>query len=231
MNLVKELFRLDNLEHPELFSGNQPWDPIARLPDYLETHATENVQAELHASAIIEGSVSIGANSKIDARAVIRGTVFIGEGCYVGGSLIRDSIIEEGALVGNGCEIGRSILLKGAKVYHNSVVLDSILGADVSIGGGTLLGNTNVNDTNIHVQWNDERVDTGLMRLGPLVGDRSRFGMGGLIYPGVILGHDSLIGAGVHLIGSHPPNSYVKALQTVRAVVRRRHQASGDEGA
>ena len=229
MNQMRDLFGLENLEHPELFSGDQPWDPIARLPDYLEKHATENVQAELHSSAIIEGPVSIGANSKVDARAVIRGCVFIGEGCYVGGSLIRDSIIEEGALVGTGCEIGRSILLKGAKVYHNSVVLDSILGADVSIGGGTLLGNTNVDDSNIHAQWKDRRIDTGLVRLGPLIGDRTRFGMGALIYPGVILGHDSVIGAGVHLIGSHPPNSYVKVVQTVRAVVRRRRQAPGDE--
>jgi NDP-sugar pyrophosphorylase family protein len=221
MNHASDLFNLDNLEHPELFVGTYPWTPTVRLMDYLQTHAREAVAGELHPAAIVEGSVTIGAASKIDAGSVVRGATLIGRECFVGGALVRDSIIESGALIGNGCEIARSIIMRGAKIYHNSVVLDSIVGRDVSIGGGTLLGNTNINDSTVHVVWSEKRVDTGLPRLGAIVGDGCRFGMGCLIYPGAMLGKNSVIGAGVHLIGSHPPHSYVKALQTIRSVVRR----------
>ena len=221
MNNVTDLFDLTNIDHSSLFDGEFPWEPLARLMAYLEENARSDVRGDVHSAAVVEGRVSIGARTKVDARAVVRGSVLIGEDCFIGGSLVRDSIIESGALIGNGCEIARSIVLKGAKIYHYSGVLDSIVGTDANIGGATQLGNTNLNDSTVHVDWADQRMDTGLMKLGPLIGDNCRFGLGCLLNPGTILGKNSLIGLGVHLTGSHPPRSYVKALQTIRSVVRR----------
>lgn len=221
MDSVADLFDLTNIDHSHLFEGELPWEPLMRLLDYLEEHARSDVRGDVHRAAVVEGQVSIGTGTRIDAGAVVRGSVLIGENCFIGGSLVRDSIIESGALIGNGCEIARSIVLKNGKIYHYSGVLDCIIGANANIGGATQLGNTNINDSTIHVDWAGERVDTGLMKLGPLIGDDCRIGMGALIYPGTILGRNSLIGAGVHLRGSHPPRSYVKAIQTIRAVVRR----------
>ncbi len=220
MNCTSDLFDLSASPHAALFAGPHPWQAIHRLAGYLDERAEAQVRAEVHPSAVVEGRVTAGATTTIDALAIVRGCVWIGEGCFIGRALVRDSIIEAGAVIGNGCEVARSILLKGAKVFHNSVVLDSVLGTDVQVGGGTLLANSNLNDSSVHVAWDEQRVDTGLMKLGPMIGDGCKLGMGCLIYPGALLGKQSIVGAGVHLIGSHAPHSYIKALQTVRAVVR-----------
>lgn len=75
----------------------------------------------------------------------------------------------------------------------------------MNVGGGTLLGNLNLKDAAICVNWNERRVDTGMTKLGSILGDGCKVGMGCLFYPGVVLGKNSIVGAGVHLNGSYPP--------------------------
>lgn len=224
MNELRDLFNPSGTTHPALFAAAEPWEPIRRLAGYLQAETDGEVRADVHPTAVIEGRVSIGASTKVDALAIVRGTVIVGENCFIGRALVRDSLIESGVLIGNGCEIARSVILKGAQIPHNSVILDSIVGAGVNVGGGTLLGNLNLNNRKICVEWGERRVDTGLIKLGSILGDGCKVGMGCLIYPGVILGQESVVGAGVHLNGSYSPRTYVKAIQPTRTVTLKRRR-------
>ena len=81
--------------------------------------------ARIHPTAVIEGPVYIGRDAEIRPGAYLRGGVWIGERC----------------IVGTNTEIKRAILLPHAKAPHLNYVGDSILGADVNLGAGTILSN------------------------------------------------------------------------------------------
>ena len=81
--------------------------------------------ARIHPTAVIEGPVYIGRDVEIRPGAYLRGGVWIGDRCIVGANT----------------EIKRAILLPHAKAPHLNYVGDSILGADVNLGAGTILSN------------------------------------------------------------------------------------------
>ncbi len=81
--------------------------------------------ARIHPGVVLEGPLFIGCDVEIRPGAYIRGGAWIGDGCIVGAST----------------EIKRGILLPGAHAPHLNYVGDSILGAHVNLGAGTILSN------------------------------------------------------------------------------------------
>ena len=74
---------------------------------------------------MLEGPLRIGDDSEVRPGAYLRGGVWVGDGC----------------VVGTNTEVKRAILLAGAKAPHLNYVGDSILGANVNLGAGTILSN------------------------------------------------------------------------------------------
>ena len=80
------------------------------------------------------------------------------------------------------------MLLPGSKAPHFNYVGDSILGFGVNLGAGVKLSNVRNDGRGVIVTMEDgERIETGLRKLGSLIGDHSQLGCNVVTNPGAIL--------------------------------------------
>ncbi len=159
--------------------------------------------ARIHPNVVIEGPVFIGPEAEVRPGAYIRGGVWIGERC----------------VVGTNTEIKRAILLRHAKAPHLNYVGDSILGADVNLGAGTILSNFRHDGSTIRIPANGGRIDTGRRKLGAILGDGVLTGCNSVLHPGVVVGRGTQIYPGVQLRpGIYPEKSIIKLQQALEVV-------------
>ena len=139
-------------------------------------------------------------NVRVFENAVIRGPVYIGPNSVIGnGSLVRDY-----SHIGANCVVGYSTRVKNSYIgdgcwFHMSYIGDSIIAEGCSFGAGTTLANFRFDEGNISVRIGDELVDTGLDKLGAIIGSNSRTGINASVLPGIRIGPNSVIGPHVCL--------------------------------
>jgi UDP-N-acetylglucosamine diphosphorylase / glucose-1-phosphate thymidylyltransferase / UDP-N-acetylgalactosamine diphosphorylase / glucosamine-1-phosphate N-acetyltransferase / galactosamine-1-phosphate N-acetyltransferase len=155
--------------------------------------------------AVIIGPAWIGPDTEIRAGAIIRGNVIVGAGC----------------VLGNACEFKNSLLLDGVQTPHYNYVGDSILGTGVHLGAGAICSNLRLDKKNVVVRTDDSAIDTGLRKLGGIVGDRAEIGCNAVLNPGALLGPRSLVMPTVAFTGYLPPAMIAKSRSTVSLVERR----------
>jgi NDP-sugar pyrophosphorylase family protein len=159
--------------------------------------------ARIHPSVVIEGPVFIGRDVEIRPGAYIRGGCWIGDRCIVGANT----------------ELKRALLLPHAKAPHLNYVGDSILGADVNLGAGTILSNFRHDGGKIHIPMDGTRLDTGRRKLGAILGDGVLTGCNCVLHPGTVVGQGTQIYPGVQLRpGVYPAKSIVKLRQELEIV-------------
>ncbi len=138
----------------------------------------------IHSSASIGDFVTMEGPCYVGPNAIIRHSAYLR-----GGSWICD-----GAIVGNSSEVKNSILLPGSKAPHFNYVGDSILGFEVNLGAGTKLSNVRNDRRGVMVTVEGgSRIDSGLRKLGALIGDGSQLGCNVVTNPGSILMPGSMI--------------------------------------
>lgn len=160
--------------------------------------------ATIAPGAVIEGPVWIGPRATVRTGAYVRG------GCWIG----------DGAVVGANTEVKRSILFPTAKAPHLAYVGDSILGAKVNLGAGTVLSNFRHDGGQIaiphdsHDPHDDSPITTGRRKLGAILGDGVAIGCNSVLHPGVVMGRESQTYPGVMLrSGVYGERSLVKLRQ------------------
>jgi NDP-sugar pyrophosphorylase family protein len=208
-----------------LLPAERPWvllgDGLDRLLADLPSQA---IEARLGPDARVVGDrIAIGRGTRLEPGSLVEGPVFIGQdvvlrpGAYVrGGCWIGD-----GCVVGTNTELKRAVLLPGAKAPHLSYVGDSILGAGVNLGAGTILSNFRHDGGEITIPTQGGRIPTGRRKLGAILGDGVRTGCNSVLSPGVVVGRATRIYAGVVLRpGIYPADSIVKLRQDLLVVAR-----------
>jgi NDP-sugar pyrophosphorylase family protein len=133
-------------------------------------------------NAEIKGPCIIFEDAEIRQGAYIRGKVIVGKGC----------------VVGNSTEIKNSILFDNSKVPHYNYVGDSILGYMAHMGAGSICSNVKGDKSSITIKINDKTIDTGLKKLGAIIGDYGEIGCNSVLNPGTIIG----VGATVYPLSS-----------------------------
>jgi NDP-sugar pyrophosphorylase family protein len=212
------------------FDPDAPWallgEPLeaalARLPSAaIEVRLAPEVQlagdriaigrgARIHPGVVLEGPLWIGRDVEIRPGAYVRGGVWIGDGCVVGAST----------------EIKRAILLPGARAPHLNYVGDSILGAGVNLGAGTILSNFRHDGREVRIRSGNADSGTGAIasgrrKLGAVLGDGVLTGCNCVLHPGVVVGRETHIYPGVQLrSGVYPERSVVKLRQELEVVPR-----------
>jgi bifunctional UDP-N-acetylglucosamine pyrophosphorylase/glucosamine-1-phosphate N-acetyltransferase len=83
---------------------------------------------------------------------------------------------------------------------------DSVIGDNCSFGANTVFANWRFDENNIPVTV-DGSVDSGLDKLGAIVGDNCRTGVNSSLMPGVRVGPNSIVGAHVCLTRDLEPDS------------------------
>ena len=227
MTSPKDLFDLEHFAHRDLFDECQfAWDALKRLEDYIRARLATGVKASASQfpGATIVGDVVIGAGVKIESGAYISGPTIIGDRCQVRhGAYIRGHVVlGDECTVGHASEIKHAIFLRHAIAAHFAYVGDSILGAYVNLGAGTKLANlpmvSGVHGSHgrptIKIGLGDDLYDTGLTKLGGILGDRAQTGCNCVLGPGCVVGRGTLIYPNVALRkGVYRPQTIIKLRQ------------------
>ncbi len=192
MLLFDEIFPgfcdLNNTRVPYFTDRSSPWSILSAGDNGLISQLMSIDGADngifIHPDARIGEYVRIEGPCYIGAKAEIRHSAY----------LRRGSWICEEAVVGHSSEVKNSLLLPGSKAPHFNYVGDSILGMGVNIGAGVKLSNVRNDRKEVAVRLaNGERVDTGLLKLGALIGDGSQLGCNVVTNPGTIIAPSSMI--------------------------------------
>ena len=109
------------------------------------------------------------------------------------------AFIRGNALVGKNCVIGNSSELKNVIIFddvqvpHFNYVGDSILGHFAHMGAGSILSNIKQDRKNVVLHVEGESIQTGLRKIGAMIGDSVEIGCNSVLNPGVIIGRRSNI--------------------------------------
>lgn len=121
--------------------------------------------------------------------------------------MVRQSYIGKDCVVGFSTDIARSYIGDHCW-FHSNYVGDSVLEGNVSMGSGSVLANLRLDEGEIWSVVRGEKINTHRTKLGAMIGKNVRIGVNVSIMPGVKVGEDSMIGAGVILDKDVPEQSF-----------------------
>ena len=220
-----------------LFDGcSTAWEPLSQLKQHLArlTEGKQTILGQVSPGAwLADAPMYIAESAVVEPGAYIIGPAYIGPGVVIRhGAYVRENVIMlQGSLLGHASEAKNSIFLRGAHAPHFNYVGDSILGANVNLGAGTKLSNLAINSTKdpvtgkrptIKFHMEGEEIDTGLAKLGAVMGDDAQTGCNSVLNPGCIIGPRSMVYANMSVRkGYHPANSVLKLRQNTSTIPRR----------
>lgn len=188
-----------------------PWH-VVPVFKYFFSRAEKRISksAEVSKNAVINNEVIIEDGVKIFDGAVINGPCYLGKGSVVAtNSLVRESNIGENCVIGFSTEVARSYL--GNDVWtHSNYIGDSVIENNVSFGAGAVTGNLRLDEKNVQVDYDGKKFDTKTNKFGAVIGSNVRVGVNTSLMPGVKIGGDSFIGAGIVVAENVPEKSFVR---------------------
>ena len=155
--------------------------------------------------------------------AVVFSTAYIGEHVIIGhGTEVRQcAFIRGSALIGDGCVIGNSTELKNVIIFdsvqvpHYNYVGDSILGYHAHMGAGAVTSNVKGDRTPVKLHDGSEVLETGLKKMGAMLGDWAEIGCNSVLNPGTIIGRNAQVYPLTSVRGTVPANCIHKGHEIV----------------
>ncbi len=192
----------------------RPWD-LLEANERLMSDAVRRIDGTVEDGATIKGNVIVETRALIKSGAYIEGPVYIGPDCVIGPNCYIRAYTSLGRKVkiGNAVEIKNSIIMDNTNVGHLSYVGDSIIGVGSNFGAGTITANLRHDNADIKVTVKGERISSGRRKLGAIIGDGVKTGIGTSISTGVVLHQGAKTGVGVIVDCDIPPNTLVIAKQ------------------
>ena len=193
MYTINDLYSLEHtLAADYLRQYTYPWEAlkgikaeIIRLGEGLDkTQYTEVApQVWVHVTATIAPTAYLGAPCIIGAKTEVR------HGAFVRGS----ALVGEGCVVGNSVELKNVIIFDSVQVPHYNYGGDSILGYKSHMGAGSITSNVKSDKTLVVVRSGEEAIETGLKKMGAMLGDLVEVGCNSVLNPGTVIGRESNI--------------------------------------
>ncbi len=186
---IEKLYDLNETIASDLMKSEKyPWDILPKIKDYIlelgKTLPADKFEKRgddvwIAKSAKVFDSAYIAGPCIIDEEAEIRHCAFIRGSAIVG----------KGVVVGNSTELKNVILFNKVQVPHYNYVGDSILGYKAHMGAGAKVSNVK-SDKKLVVIKNgkDDQVETGLKKVGAMLGDCVEVGCNSILNPGTIIG-------------------------------------------
>lgn len=212
---LENLIDIDKTISKELFeSVNYPWEVLPNIKEYI-IKLGNSLDKEHYRQ--IEDNIWIGNNVKIDklstiiAPCIIDDDTEIRPGAYLRGNVI----IGKGCVIGNSVEIKNSIIFDCSQIPHYNYVGDSVLGYHSHLGAGVILSNLKNDKSNIVIRNNGKLIETGLRKMGSIIGDNVDVGCNSVLFPGTIIGKYTSIYPLVRVRGVIKDNSIMKSDEVI----------------
>ncbi len=200
-----------------------PWEWLGQIGPALEALLQAPPARAVPPGVRLEGRVHIDPSVALPGYATIIGPAWIGAGTEIRpGAFIRGNVIAgEGCILGNACEFKNCLLMDGVKAPHFNYVGDSVLGNRAHLGAGAICSNYRLDHGYVAVHLPGGPVDTGLRKLGAIIGDDAEVGCNAVLNPGTLLGPRSLVMPAIAFGGVLAPSTIARVRQQVTLVPRR----------
>ena len=158
---------------PYFEAAEYPWELLPKIKEIL----AELLKNPPKGYTFYKDDVLIGENVKIAPTATITGPAIIGSDTEIRpGAFFRGQIIiGPRSVIGNSSELKNCLLLEHVQVPHYNYVGDSVLGNNSHMGAGSICSNLKSDGKNIVIHG-DEDYETGLRKIGGILGDKADIG-------------------------------------------------------
>lgn len=207
----------------EFFPADRPpWEWVAAIGRAL-ADVKSNQRPDVPAGVVIRGEVWLHATVKLPPQAVIEGPAWIGPECEIRpGAWIRGNVIAgKGCVIGHASEFKNCLLLDHAQAPHFNYVGDSVLGNKAHLGAGVICANLRLDQKPVQVQTPDGRCDSGMRKLGALMGDAAEAGCNAVLQPGCVLYPRAIVLSGIAFSGMLEANTLAVVRQKIDRLPRR----------
>jgi len=158
---------------------------------------------------IIDSEADVEGHVTLDARL---GPIVIAKGasvesfsrlmgpCYVGPKAkVYSALLGGGTSIFDSCKVGgqveNSVIMPYTNKAHYGYIGDSYVGSWVNIGAGCTFSNLKNTYGNVRLRIRGKAVDSGMLKLGPVIGDMAKLSIGAQVYCG------RQVGTGSHVTG------------------------------
>ncbi len=189
-SMIDQLFDMNHTIASDLLCHDAlPYMALSRLHDYI----LSAIQSLGSGYRMIADGIAVHESATISGSAVLLPPLIIGKDAELRtGAFIRGSaIIGERAVIGNSVEIKNSVVFDDAEIPHLSYIGDSIIGYKAHFGAGAMTSNVRADKASVKIHIGDRTLDTGLAKLGALVGDYAEIGCNAVLNPGTVIGRHS----------------------------------------
>ena len=212
--LTKDLFNIEGPSYIKEFFNQYlyPWEMLPHIKELVK----ELLEKGIPGYKLLKEDVLVGENVSIAETATIIGPAIIGSnteirpGCFIRGNFICG----ESCVLGNSSEFKNAILLNRVQVPHFNYVGDSILGNYAHMGAGSICSNLKSDGKNIVIHA-DKEIETGLRKVGAILGDYADIGCQSVLNPGTVIGQHTQVYPLCSVRGVVPENSIYKAKDNI----------------
>ena len=205
---IANLYDLNHTLAADYLQGfTYPWQALKGIRELIlslgsrlgEEYTQVSHQVWVHNTASIAPTAYLGAPCIIGPETEVRHCAFIRGSALVG----------EGCVVGNSVELKNVILFDKVQVPHFNYVGDSILGYKAHMGAGSVTSNVK-SDKSLVVIHGKTQIETGIKKVGAMLGDHVEVGCNSVLNPGTVVGRHTNIYPLSCVRGVVPENSIYK---------------------
>ena len=157
-------------------------------------------------------NIWVAKSAKVTKTAFLGGPLIVDEGAEIRHcAFIRGSaVIGKESVVGNSTELKSSILFNNVQTPHYNYVGNSILSYKSDMGAGSITSNLKSDKSLLTNSTPNGKVETGLKKLGAILGSNVEVGCNTVMNPGTVIGPNSNIYPLSMVRGYVPANSIYK---------------------
>mgnify|MGYP004724984561 FL=1 len=188
---VENLYDLKETIAGDIFEGVvYPWEVLPKIHDFI-IELGKRLPGELYEEKV--ENIWIAKSATVAPTACLNGPLIVDEDAEIRHcAFIRgNAIVGKGAVVGNSTELKNVILFNKVQVPHYNYVGDSILGFKSHMGAGSITSNVKSDKTPVVIHNGDTTVETGLKKMGAMLGDCVEVGCNSVLNPGTVIGKNS----------------------------------------
>ena len=207
---ISNMYALSETIAAGLFEGAEyPWEVLPKIHDFIlelgkslpaDKFEKRGEDIWIAKSATVAPTACLNGPLIVDEDAEIRHWAFVRGNAIVG----------KGAVVGNSTELKNVVLFNKVQVPHYNYVGDSVLGFKSHMGAGSITSNVKSDKTLVVVKSVDEKIETGLKKMGAMLADHVEVGCNSVLNPGTVIGRNSNIYPTSCVRGCIPANSIYK---------------------
>ena len=190
---ISELYDLNETIASALFEGvTYPWEVLPKIKDFI-IELGKSLPKDIYEER--GENIWVAKSAKVAPTACLNGPLIVDEDAEIRHcAFVRGSaIVGKGAVVGNSTELKNVVLFNKVQVPHYNYVGDSVLGYKAHMGAGSITSNVKSDKTLVVVKGEGISIETGLKKMGAMLGDNVEVGCNSVLNPGTVIGRESNI--------------------------------------